>query len=1265
MLKNNFNKNIKKFVSTIISVNLLWHSVVWANPDIFSNFNVLPQTIFTNSARENTRESASLKYMLSGLEKIEKDPDNQNLFQTTKSINELIDKLRTLENTHDNNSALNAISLKYNEYYLEIIIGGYTIRYFIPNFPDCKNLNQTVQNPGDPDNVVQYKSIGRYLHKIVLENREPYENSLKMNKPLFSPLKHTTSPVTLEKKSDLPREKSMKPHPEVSCINKKEKNRNKKIFSPAKVLKKSMNFTVHKVEKTISGIFRFSRQNWKKFGFVFSLSFIGCPGTAWSHHFLRSGTLELTVIPDQWIFTNPKANTLSGIVEDILKVRGEQYDYSSIQTGIDSFLKMNPGIKNPDIILAKQEIAVPRSLLGESPQQTITSLTKESAVSTEETSLSDVSNTSVTETVPEIPSVSDIDKTVSAGETPPGDILDIGAAETVPETPRVSNIDNGKFWQKDQIGIETPPENQTFSIEFENYTNFYETSPFSTDTQSNLSPDLDGLHNFTQLISNNELITGIIVGIGIGIFIGGFLYKYKTEIKSAVHVAIDFLKKGKGSLLISYPALKAVELLDKLIIKITAEGKELFLQTKEKKGLFWACFFLCAFICWEITEHFIFPVVAAAKLHPIIGLILSIGITELSLSCYLFYRFIKGLWNIWRYKKQTPHFDIITSNYELINMNPDNAFKELEKIVHKKKLEGAKTVLNFIRENYVFKKCPNTEKWEIRSTTDVNKVFSGETIQDFTKLLEKKMNSKQSPFDTMRRKQKKRVLSYFLPQITKFLKTLNGLNPQKKPVEENFDHKLSCLLGFWGINTGLSSIVLGTWRSIASLEHGPLIISLMIALPFFGAGAFLFIGGTLVFLAEKGVIGSSKKLTNLLVSENKNEKQIWNYSGTDIKVYGIKEYIKKYHSEAESSFSNPSIGKKIAWTEHKKDGCIMVIDVPWFSRLPETWQNEILRHEYLHTLRASKLGIEYVNFTSDNTQEYYENMIIFFTQVMEKFLSVFPTKNRTVKRPTSKTKDQESIEPVKEKHDLLKDAKIPRKKESLDKESFYRKEKILTTEETFFKNFENTISELIHNMIRISVETAEKAPSGKIGLFLDMEIADMAGKPMDIEIKRVIRAICNIKNNNTELTRFLERLEIIRFEKEKFKTKKGNINPENMIIITKKSNLAFFNDVQDKALIGAFDDTATFRKNAYIPIPEVLVFLLGRYLKKDISTLLKYYKNIPNIIPLKQLTSDEYKNIFSEQMKHIIIKIAPNAVAFDTSEQTKIRAHMITIIKNA
>lgn len=202
-----------------------------------------------------------------------------------------------------------------------------------------------------------------------------------------------------------------------------------------------------------------------------------------------------------------------------------------------------------------------------------------------------------------------------------------------------------------------------------------------------------------------------------------------------------------------------------------------------------------------------------------------------------------------------------------------------------------------------------------------------------------------------------------------------------------------------------------------------------------------------------------------------------------------------------------------------------------------------------------------------------------------------------------------------------------------------------------------SIPRLIQAMMDISAEKKKE----RIVLFIDEDLAELGASEIKPALKGFIRSFSAIPDNNEELKMFLNNLgnlEIVKGKSNEFSGKTGTADKENIIVITKKSNLdkGCFANIDGKGIIAAINDEADL-KNAYLPLSEIALFALGKYLGWQESELREIYKHIPNAIPIETLKKSD--GIFENDVKNIIIHLIP-----DADSRTQDIAETIRIIRD-
>ncbi|MFH1665220.1 MAG: hypothetical protein ABIA77_03635, partial [Candidatus Omnitrophota bacterium] len=94
-------------------------------------------------------------------------------------------------------------------------------------------------------------------------------------------------------------------------------------------------------------------------------------------------------------------------------------------------------------------------------------------------------------------------------------------------------------------------------------------------------------------------------------------------------------------------------------------------------------------------------------------------------------------------------------------------------------------------------------------------------------------------------------------------------------------------------------------------------------------------------------------------------------------------------------------------------------------------------------------------------------------------------------------------------------------------------------------------------LVQAMIDVSENVPAGekkeKVVLLLDEDLSGISGKEIGAEIKRLIHVFADVKTGNESLKVFLENLEVVKGKGEKLLNKKGNVKPENIIVVTKSS----------------------------------------------------------------------------------------------------------------
>ncbi|MCK5450937.1 MAG: UPF0489 family protein [Candidatus Omnitrophica bacterium] len=207
----------------------------------------------------------------------------------------------------------------------------------------------------------------------------------------------------------------------------------------------------------------------------------------------------------------------------------------------------------------------------------------------------------------------------------------------------------------------------------------------------------------------------------------------------------------------------------------------------------------------------------------------------------------------------------------------------------------------------------------------------------------------------------------------------------------------------------------------------------------------------------------------------------------------------------------------------------------------------------------------------------------------------------------------------------------------------------------------------------VGVEASQKEKKEKVIIFIDSDLADLVESEMKEKMTKLIERFQRISNNNKELNGFLKNIEIIVKPGEDIAktagniTTRGKINPNNIIVLTKGSNVNIFNSVEGlagNAVITAVDDAENGEYN-YLPVSELLLYSLSRYLRWGEDMMTVCYSKIPNAVPLEKLTPEEREDIIGVYKKTIVIKLIPDAVKFVDNDAVEIHECIEAILRNA
>ncbi|MFC1549209.1 hypothetical protein ACFL5E_04545, partial [Candidatus Omnitrophota bacterium] len=191
----------------------------------------------------------------------------------------------------------------------------------------------------------------------------------------------------------------------------------------------------------------------------------------------------------------------------------------------------------------------------------------------------------------------------------------------------------------------------------------------------------------------------------------------------------------------------------------------------------------------------------------------------------------------------------------------------------------------------------------------------------------------------------------------------------------------------------------------------------------------------------------------------------------------------------------------------------------------------------------------------------------------------------------------------------------------------------------------------------------------KVVLALDLELGE---GEINALIRKLIKMLPTIEGNNGDLKRFFENLEIIRGEGAQLAQRvsnvtdpsRGGVKPENVIVITRNANVAYYKKFEGKATVAGVED-GTFSENAYLPLLEIMLFAIGRHLGWDEATLIEHYAMIPNVTSASDLTPEDYALLFGKDKMIMVIRLIPDAEEFDKKELREMIDSVRTMLARA
>lgn len=183
---------------------------------------------------------------------------------------------------------------------------------------------------------------------------------------------------------------------------------------------------------------------------------------------------------------------------------------------------------------------------------------------------------------------------------------------------------------------------------------------------------------------------------------------------------------------------------------------------------------------------------------------------------------------------------------------------------------------------------------------------------------------------------------------------------------------------------------------------------------------------------------------------------------------------------------------------------------------------------------------------------------------------------------------------------------------------------------------------------------ADKGKGKKVVIALDMCATGWGVK----KYEELANVLADLRRTDPELGKFCENLEIIvglgdpLFQRLNNLTDEhyGTVDKQNVIVITTPFyySTKYTSFAGKSTLIGV--DKDNFPEYAYNPIIEVLLLSIGKHLGWNEEWLKEYYATIPNVTPFDKLSYPEKEAIFGADSKAFVIKLIPDAVAFDKDD---------------
>ncbi|MBD3426652.1 MAG: hypothetical protein GF409_05430 [Candidatus Omnitrophica bacterium] len=190
----------------------------------------------------------------------------------------------------------------------------------------------------------------------------------------------------------------------------------------------------------------------------------------------------------------------------------------------------------------------------------------------------------------------------------------------------------------------------------------------------------------------------------------------------------------------------------------------------------------------------------------------------------------------------------------------------------------------------------------------------------------------------------------------------------------------------------------------------------------------------------------------------------------------------------------------------------------------------------------------------------------------------------------------------------------------------------------------------------------------RVVLALDLDLG--SGEINDC-LRDLAKFLPTIVDNNEDLERFFKNLEIIKGEGRNLARRvsnitdpsKGAVDPDNLIVITSNKNTAYYSSFQGRSVIAGIDDSE-FPEAAYLPLLDIMLFAIGKYLQWDPETLKRNYRMIPNVVSSRDLSAEECRMLFGSD-RMVVIKLVPDAEELDKERLRDLMDSIKTMLARA